>query len=278
MCVSIFVQTLNEEDNLPRCLDSVKDLSDDIVVLDSISSDRTVEIAKSYGARVFQRPYDGRANNQNWAVENIDFKYPWVWYVDADEVTPEELKREILEICSDSSRTEVLFRVRFKNMLFGRWLKHSSMYPTWVTRLWKPQYIRWERAANPIAVVNGPEGRLKNHFLHYSFNKGFFAWFEKHNKYSGIEAEETIKELTNGVLSLKEFTDSNAAIRRQALKKLSFRMPARPLCKFLFMYVLRLGFLDGYAGFTYCKLQAVYEYMIVLKVHERKRKSQNLPL
>jgi glycosyltransferase involved in cell wall biosynthesis len=269
MCVSVFVQTLNEEVNLIRCLDSIKDMTDDIVVLDSLSSDNTVDIARLYGARVFQRPYDGRANNQNWAVTNIAFKYSWVWYVDADEVTPCELKDEILAICSDPTRKEVLFRVRFKNMLFGKWLKYSSMYPTWVARLWKPKHIRWERAANPVAIVDGPEGKLKGHFLHFSFNKGFFAWFEKHNKYSSIEAEETLKELRLRTLKFRELIDKNPAIRRQALKKLSFLMPARSICKFFFMYFLKLGFLDGRSGLTYCMLQAIYEYMICLKVREQ---------
>ena len=111
MNISVFIQTLNEENNLPRCLDSLV-WSDDIVVLDSFSSDSTEEISKSYRCRFFQRPYDGRANNQNWAVENIEFKYPWVWYVDADEVTPPKLAREIKEKCSDDSRPEVAYFVR----------------------------------------------------------------------------------------------------------------------------------------------------------------------
>jgi len=106
MPASVFIQTLNEEQNLPRCLRSVS-WSDDIVVLDSFSSDQTLDIAKRSGARVFQRKYDGRANNQNWAVENIDFKYPWVWYVDADEVTTPELAREIQAVTSDVMRSEM---------------------------------------------------------------------------------------------------------------------------------------------------------------------------
>jgi glycosyltransferase involved in cell wall biosynthesis len=267
MTVSIFIQTLNEEVNLPVCLKSVS-FSDDIVVLDSFSSDQTEEITRSAGARFYQRKYDGRAANQNWAVENIPFKYPWVYYSDADEVVTPDLRDEILRVVSDREREEVVYRLRYKNMFMGHWNKHSSMYPTWVPRLFRPECIRWDRGANPVPIITGKEGLLQGHFLHYSFNKGMAAWFEKHNKYSNFEAYETMKELQNGTLRWKDLLIGSAANRRQALKKLSFRLPARPLAKFMYMYFARGGCLDGVAGLHYCLLQSVYEYMITIKVRE----------
>jgi len=275
--ISIFIQTLNEEDNLPRCLECFS-WSDDIVILDSFSSDRTLEIAKEAGARVFQRQFDGRANNYNWAVENIDFKYPWVYCSDADEIAPPELIDEILAVTSDPDRQEVVFRLRFKNMLFGKWTKKSAIYPTWVTRLWKPDKIRWERDVNCITIEDGPAGYLDNHFYHYSFNKGFHAWFEKHNRYSGYEAGETIKELKRAKYDWRKLFSKAPEVRRYALKKLSFRIPFRPSVKFIYMYFFRLGFLDGRSGLTYCILQSVYEYMIDLKVKEMQRIEKGLPV
>ena len=269
MSVSVFIQTLNEEVNLENCLKSVN-FSDDIVVLDSFSTDQTEEISKKYNCRFIQREYDGRANNQNWAVKNIKFKYKWVWYVDADEITTTELRDEILDIVKSDTK-KVLYRVRFKNMLMGKWLKNSSLYPTWISRLFIPEKIRWERPANPIAIIDGEEGQLKNHILHYSFNKGFNAWFEKHNKYSYFEAQETIKELKKD-FNFFELFQKSAANGRQALKKLSFRFRLRAPLKFIYMYFFKLGFLDGYPGFTYCILTSIYEYMIVLKVREMKMK------
>lgn len=271
MSISVFIQTLNEEINLRRCLESLS-WSDDIVVLDSLSTDRTVEIAKAAGARVFQRAYDGRANNQNWAVENIDFKYPWVWYVDADEVTPPGLTNEIQEICSHPSRREVAYYVRRRNYFMGRWLKHGGMYDVWIARLWKPDKIRWERGANPVETIDGPVGYLRNDFIHYNFSKGLAAWFNKHNRYSDYEAIETLKELDHGVMDWRGLICKDYKRRRMALKHLSFRLPCRPLFKFLYMYFLRLGFLDGRAGLTYCTLQSVYEYMICVKVRELRRR------
>lgn len=277
MSVSILILTLNEEVNLPDCLDSVS-WSDDIVVFDSFSSDRTVEIAKAAGARVVQRKFDNWSTHQNWAVENIEFKYPWVYYSDADEIIPSELRDEILKVTSEKDHPEVAYRLRLKNMFMGRWIKHSSFYPSWIARLFKPDKIRWEREVNPIAVIDGPVGFLQNHFEHYSFNKGFCAWFEKHNKYSNIEAEETLKSLCNGDFKLSEVFSRNPVIRRKALKQLSFRMPGRPFAKFAYMYLLRAGFLDGRAGLTYCTLQAVYEYMIELKVKELRRREKGLSI
>jgi glycosyltransferase involved in cell wall biosynthesis len=275
--VSVFIQTLDEESNLPRCLESLT-WSDDIVVLDSISSDRTEEIVRGFKGRFYQRPYDGRANNQNWAVENIDFKYSWVWYVDADEVTPPELAREIQETCSDPSRPEVAYYVRRRNYFMGRWLKHGGMYDVWIARLWRPDKIRWQRDANPIALIDGPTGRLQNDFHHYFFSKGISDWFVRHNKYSSCEAEETIKSRDGGDFNMHELFSRDPVTRRNALKRLSFRMPARPFAKFTYMYLLRAGFLDGRAGLTYAVLMSIYEYMICCKVNEIKRREKGLPV
>ncbi len=270
MNVSVFVQTLNEEENLPRCLDSLR-WSDDIVVLDSFSSDRTEEVARSYGARFYQREYDGRASNQNWAVVNIDFCHPWVWYVDADEVTRPELAREVMQVCSATDRPEVAFSVQRDNVFQGKLLRHGGMRTVRIIRLWRPECIRWSRAANPVADVDGPVGRLQRKLLHFFFSKGLAEWIARHNKYSSYEADETIRALQIGDVSWTDLFSLDPMKRRQTLKELSFRMPCRPWLKFLYMYVLRRGFLDGRAGLTYCTLQSIYEYMICLKVRELKR-------
>ena len=275
MSISVLILTLNEETNLPKCLDSVS-WSDDTVVFDSFSSDRTVEIAEASGARVIRREFDNWSAHQNWAVENIDFKYPWVYYSDADEVVPSELHDELLKVTSEKGRREVAYRLRFKNMFMDRWIKHSSMYPSWIPRLWRPEKIRWERGANPVAIIDGRVGFLQNHFEHHSFNKGFHAWFEKHNRYSNYEAEETLKSLRNGDFRLSEVFSRDPTVRRGALKRLSFRVPGRPFAKFAYMYLLRAGFLDGRAGLTYCTLQAIYEYMICCKVKELRRRAKDL--
>jgi len=272
--ISVLILTYNEEINLPMCLESLK-WSDDIVLFDSFSTDRTVEIAKEHGCRIVQRKFDNWSSHQNWAVQNIQFKHPWVYYSDADEVVTPELVEELRQIARDGHRDEVAYRLRFKNMFLGKWIKHSSLYPTWVLRFFKPANVRWERVVNPTPVVQGKEGRLREHFLHYTFRKGFYEWWRKHNSYSSGEASEAIKVLANeqGIDWVGLFSRVPAR-RREALKELSFRMPFRSRLIFLYLMFIRLGILDGPAGWTYCRMRAYYEFMIVAKISELKRKNR----
>jgi glycosyltransferase involved in cell wall biosynthesis len=270
--ISILILTLNEEANIPDCLESVK-WSDDIVVLDSFSTDRTVEIAKKAGARVIQRKFDNEKNQRMFSLREIPFKYKWVYNPDADEITPDELYNEMLSVTSDPNRTEVAYRIRFKTMFMEKWIRHSSLYPTWVIRLFRPEKISFDREINLRYITDGDEGYLKHHFHHYSFNKGLNAWFDKHNKYSWQEAKESLKSLTEQHINWSDiFSFGNPAVCRKALKELSFRLPFRPALRFVYMYFLQLGFLDGWAGFHYCCLLSIYEYMIVLKMEEIRRK------
>src|SRR5438128_3009701 len=138
MPASVLILTLNEEQNLPRCLESVG-WSDDIVVFDSFSSDRTVEIAREFGARVFQRGFDNELNHRTASLQ-LPFKYPWVFNPDADEITPPELRDEMLA-CVRNPGDKVAFRMRRRDTFMGRWIRHSSLYPTWIMRLFRPEAV-----------------------------------------------------------------------------------------------------------------------------------------
>lgn len=276
MSVSIFIQTLDEENNLPGLFDSLEGF-DDIVVLDSLSTDRTKEVALERGARWFERPYDGRGPHQNWAMEHIDFKHTWVFYLDADERMTPELRAEIEAIAArwDSGEltrdnAPVAYYCGRKNFFRGKWLKHA-MPPGNIMRFFQPPHIRFARLANPVPTVDGQIGYLKQHFIHYNFSKGLREWIERHNRYSSYEATETIRALESSPVKLGNLFSPDRNTRRLELKNISFRMPFRPLFKFLYMYILGRGFLDGRAGLTYCTLQMIYEYFIVLKVREARK-------
>ncbi|MEY5032225.1 MAG: hypothetical protein RL354_1256 [Planctomycetota bacterium] len=275
MSISILILTLNEETNIGACLDALAGF-DDIVVFDSLSKDRTKEIALAKGARVVERPFDNWAAHQNWAMDNIPFRNPWVFYLDADERMTPELREEILAIARDQSRAEVAYYCGRKNYFLGKWIRHA-MPPGMIMRFFKPGRIRFERLVNPVPVIDGPHGYLRHYFEHYNFSKGLTEWFDKHNKYSLFEAMEGMK-LRERPVGLGALFSRDRFERRRALKELSFRMPLRPLVKFLYMYVLKRGFLDGRAGYTYCKLQSMYEYMIVVKMRELARKERGLPV
>ena len=269
--VSVFIQTLDEEKNLEACLAAFA-WCDDVVVLDSFSSDRTEAIAKAHGARWIQHEYKGRAAHQNWAMENISFKYPWVYYSDADERVPKELVDEILCVTSDPTATHVAYQVRRRDHFQGKWIKRSTCYPLWFVRLFRPEKIRWDRKANPVPNIDGTVGRLENDYLHYPFSKGISDWIWRHNRYSSYEAEETIKSLRDKDLVISDLWSGDDVSRRKALKTLSFRLPFRPLLKFLYLYFFRRGFIDGIPGLQYCVLQSIYEFFIVLKINEIKNR------
>lgn len=273
MSVSVFIQTLNEQDNLPGLLDSLAGF-DDVVVLDSLSSDRTKEIAIDRGCRWFERAYDGRGPHQNWAMEHIDFRHRWVFYLDADERMTPELKREIEGVAArwDSGEftrdnAPVAYYCGRRNYFRGKWIRHA-MPPGNIMRFFQPPHIRFERMANPVPTIDGHVGYLREHFLHYNFSKGLREWIERHNRYSSYEATETVRALANNPVRFANLLSRDRNTRRLELKNLSFRMPMRPVLKFFYMYLFGRGFLDGSAGFHYCVLQSVYEYFITLKVHE----------
>jgi glycosyltransferase involved in cell wall biosynthesis len=264
--ISVLVLTFNEGVNLKACLESVK-WSDDVVVFDSYSSDRTVDVALNFGARVIQRPWDNE-REQRTASLRLAFRYPWVYNPDADEVTPPELANEMRSVVADRSRPEVAYRVRFKHILMGRWLKHSSLYPTWVVRLFRPERLRFERTVNLRYVVDGPVGSLMHHFEHYPFNKGLNAWIDKHNKYSWYEAQEALRAQDQSWCSWRGIVTSDRVERRARLKALSMVLPCRPAFRFVYTYLMRGGFLDGRPGLIYCGLMAWYQWMIDLKMKE----------
>jgi glycosyltransferase involved in cell wall biosynthesis len=273
--VSVFILTLNEESNIGDCIDSLS-WSDDIVVLDSGSTDATCSIAQARGARIVTRPFDNWSAHQNWAVTHIEFRHPWVLYLDADERCSPELRDEVLQRAQAAS-AESAFRLRRKDYFMGRWLKHAQLYPTWLIRLFRPTRIRYERLVNPVAVVDGPVGNLLGHITHYPFSHGISHWIARHNRYSDMEALEAAK-LRDGADSSARLWTSDPNERRRALKDIFFRLPARPVLKFLYYYGWRRGFLDGRAGLSYASLQAIYEYMIECKAWELDRRRRGLPV
>ena len=267
--ISVMILTLNEEVNVCDCIASVKTLTDDVVVLDSFSTDRTVELAKACGARVIQRKFDNWAAHQNWAMSEIPFKYRWVFYLDADERMTDELAAEIRAIASNSLETRVAFYCGRKNYFMGRWIRHA-MPPGMIMRFFRPENIRFERLVNPTPVISGTYGYLRYHFLHYNFSKGLGEWFTKHNRYSSFEAMEGVKARSEGSMleQVRKIRNPDSALRRKAMKNLSFRFPARALVRFLFVFVVKNGFLDGLPGFHYSILISMYEYWIGLKMKE----------
>lgn len=265
MPLSILILTFDEETNLPSCLESVA-WCDDVVVLDSGSTDGTVDIAEAYGARVYQRSFDDFAGQRNWALDNVEFRHPWLFHLDADERLTDALRIECENVLVRDERSA--YMVPSKMILRGRWLKWSGMYPSYQMRLMKigeARFIQKGHGQREGEALRGV-GVLREPYLHYNFSKGMGDWFEKHCRYAEQEAAEALRGFDGHRLDLRGLVSLDPVRRRRALKALSFRLPVRPLLRFTYMYFFRLGFLDGYPGFKYCKLMAWYEGMIVRNI------------
>jgi len=268
MRVSVLVLTKNEEQDLPGCLSSVS-WSDDIVVYDSCSIDLTHSIAVDSGARFVERPFDNWSSHQNWGLSNIKFRNPWVFYIDADERLTQEACAEINEFVNVNVSQYVAMRIRRRDFFQGRHLRYVQTSP-WYIRFFRPEFVRYERLVNPITIVDGPVGNLQHPLDHYPFSKGLSHWLSRHNSYSSFEAEQIVNNRSSKEpFSLRaSFFERDFNRRRYHQKELFYRLPGRPLIKFLLLYFLKRGFLDGSPGFQYALLQSIYEAMIVFKVQE----------
>jgi glycosyltransferase involved in cell wall biosynthesis len=274
--ISVLILTLNEEINLVECIDSCA-WSDDIVVFDSFSTDRTCEIAAAKAVRFVQRKFDNYAAQRNAALTQVPYKHPWVLMVDADERTPMDLVREMTAAVAMADSDVALFRMRRKDYFLGRWLRRSSGYPSWFGRLVRVGRVRVEREVNEEYIADGKIAHLGAHLHHYPFNKGVAYWYERHNRYSDIEALAKV-DAYSSPLPVAALLSGDPIDRRRAMKQLVYRLPMRPAIWFLYLYLFRMGFLDGAAGLAFSRMRASYETMIDIKVLDLKRRRRGEPV
>lgn len=263
--ISVLILTKNEQQDLPDCLASVG-WCDDLHVLDSQSTDNTVQIAKEANAKVSVRPFDGYASQRNFGLQ-LPFKNPWLLILDADERIPAENASEIQAFVNTVPSHVAAARMRRRDIWWGRWLKHAQISPFYV-RLVRVGRAHYEREINEVLVVDGDIQDLSAPFDHYPFSKGLSHWVSKHNVYSSMEAELIVAGRVIKPSWKVALFDQDFNARRVHQKAIFYQLPLRPLIKFFYMLLIRRAFLDGIAGVRYCALQAIYEYMIVLKVKE----------
>lgn len=270
--IAALILTYNEEINIKKCINSVS-FCDAIIVLDSYSSDKTKKLALNSGAEVFERKFDNYATQRNFALGLVEKKYKWVLMVDADEIVTQSLKDDIINAIDADSEIS-MFRVRRKDIFQGKWIKYSSGYPTWFPRLFKNGKVVVKREINEEYFCKGKVANLKGHLIHHPFSKGISWWISKHNKYSEMEAKLMITEI-NEKLNFSNLFSSSPVVRRKAQKRLSYRMPFRPLLVFFAFYILKGGIFDGLAGYRFCSLRKLYETMIDQKFKELNSKNES---
>ncbi len=267
---SIYILTYNEEIDIAACIESAL-LSDDVVVVDSFSGDRTVDIARQYPVRVVQHAFESHGKQRTWMLESVPAKHPWIYILEADERMTPELFQECLNSIQSGS-DHVGYYVAERVMFMGQWIRYSTQYPRYQLRLLKVGKVCFtDYGHTEREVCEGDTGFLAETYPHYTCGKGLSRWIDKHNRYSTDEAIETLRQLNHGRVNWKAlFFGQSEVERRRALKDLSLRLPLRPVIRFVYMYVVLRGFLDGRSGFRWCVLQAFYEYLILLKVWELK--------
>ena len=266
--VSVMIFTLNEQIHLPSCLDALA-WCDDVIVIDSFSTDSTQTICEQRGARFYQNKFTGFGNQRNWALDNAQPKYKWLLILDADERVTPELLAEMAEVAQKDPEHVGAFQLRRRLYMFGTWVKHSSLYPTWVVRFIRVGRVRYfNRGHAEGQDVEGAILNLNSDLIDENL-KGIDEWFNRQNRYASKEVEFELEQEKNG-LHLVDLFSSAALTRRAATKRLAWNMPARGLVYFLYSYFLRLGFLDGKAGLVFCMMKAGYQSQIAIKKYARR--------
>src|SRR5207248_654388 len=205
---------------------------------------------------------DDYATHRNAALD-VQFRYSWLFILDADERPTPELSAEMQRVVREAPSNTAGFRLRRRDFLFGTWLKHAQISPYYI-RLVRVGRAKYTRAINEVLEVDGPVAELLHPLDHFPFSKGIAHWVTKHNKYSTMEAELIVRQqgMQNPRLRTA-LTHPDFHTRRLHQKALFYRMPARPLFKWCYMMFVLGAVLDGAAGITYATLQSFYEYLIV---------------
>jgi glycosyltransferase involved in cell wall biosynthesis len=259
---SVVVLTRDEEPNIRRCLASVA-WADQVVVVDSGSADDTVPIALSLGAEVLEQPWLGFSAQRDYALRHQALRHDWVYFVDADEWISPQLAREIAGRLRESSCSAFAHRRRL--VFQGAWIRHCGWYSgSWLVRLVDRRYTKFDGSlVGETACVDGPVERLA-HDLVDEDHKGLAAWLKKHVGYAELEAQRRGRRppVAERLRALRS-RHSSRPLTRAMLRDLIFpSIPAKPAALFFYMYVMRLGVLDGRAGFRFCMLHAWHEAIV----------------
>jgi len=278
--VSVIIPVRNEARNLPRCLQSLRDVGE-VYVIDSQSTDDTVEIARSFGAQVVQFHYQGGwPKKRQWAMNTVPIAYDWILLLDADEVLTPELAEEIRLAIQNPTVDGyfILLRIWF----LGRVLRHGDV-GLWKLSLFRRGKGRYEcrlkdqdtsmadMEVHEHVVVEGATAKLQNPLIHHNV-ESLSRYIQKHDEYSNWESHVLLQRGDDSDKELPPSLSGSQAQRRRWLKRKLFAIPGSPALLFLYRYILRFGFLDGVPGLIYCGFQAVQMFHTKAKIYELKSK------
>lgn len=272
--ITVIILTYNEELNIEKCLKSVAGWTDDIVVVDSYSTDATKAIAERYGARICEHPFTNQAEQFNWALDAVAIKNEWIIRLDADEEITQELWEEIADVLPRTEKEITGFYIKRRVYFMGRWIRHGGYYPTWILRLWRKGKARIESREmdEHVILLEGKAGKLAHDFIDNN-QKNLESWTAKHNNFSTREVRARSKKESED--TLKAGMGSQAGRKRWIKQRMYGRMPLfmRAFIYFIYRYVIRLGFLDGKEGLIFHVLQGFWhQFLIDAKTYEIRKK------
>lgn len=279
--ISVFILTFNEEANIRRCLESLRGFSDDIIIVDSYSTDRTLPTGKEFGCRIFQHEFSNHALQCNWALDTIDFRHDWILRLDSDEMLPERLKEELAELVGTVDENVTGIYMNRRQYFMNRWLKHGGIYPHYILRLFRKGVGHYENKTEEHFVLKeGMAIKAKGDFLEDNRNNNLKFWLQKHDDLSEGEIRDTLGVGQGVEENLQPNFFGEKVQRTRWLKQnLYQRAPLflRAFGYFFYRYIIRLGFLDGMPGFIYFVNQSFwYRFYVDSRIYEIRSKWQEV--
>jgi glycosyltransferase involved in cell wall biosynthesis len=271
--VAAVVLTFNEERNLPACLESLAGWVDELFVVDSGSTDRTVEIARQAGARVVEHAFEHYGAQRNWAIDHLPIASAWTLHVDADERITPELQQAVMAALARDADDATGYLVSRRTMFMGRWMRHGGHYPAWHLRLMRTGAGRCEdRLYDQHFYVTGPVRKLQGDLID-TWTPDVATFTARHLRWAALEAAEHEAPATAAGRIRGRFGSDNAIEQRRWLRDWYARLPlfVRPTAYFLYRYVVRLGFLDGRPGLVFHVLQGFwFRFLVDALILERR--------
>mgnify|MGYP000520397153 CR=1 FL=1 len=274
--ISVIILTYNEEKNIEECLKSVYGFCEEIFIVDSYSTDRTLEIAKKYTDKIYQHEFEDYSSQRNWALNNLPIKTEWILNLDADHRVTKELIDELKKIFSRKIDDDVKgFLISRRTIFMGKWIKHGLHYPVYHAILFRKGFGRCEkRLYDQHFVVNGKLKKLKGDIIDIVADS-IDKFISKHIKWAYLEAKEQISGKSSDI---KPSLFGNPIQRRRFFRELYNKMPLfiRPFLYFIYRYFFRLGFLDGIEGLIFHFLHGLwYRFIVDVKIYELKKYGNN---
>lgn len=279
--ITALIYTFNEEKNIKRCIENVFDICEEVIVVDSFSTDKTVEIANQLTSKIYNNQFESHSRQLQWALDNTDIKTEWILKIDADEILTDALKKELIENLNITPKEINAFYINRRLYFLGKWIRYGANYPAWAMRLWRNGKIKVENRwlDDHITLISGKYDFLKNDMCDFDM-KDISRWTAKHNNSASKEAID----LLNFKYKLFESTSIKTDLFGTQIQKkrwikdylyCHFPLFLRSFIYFIWRYFFMLGFLDGKEGLIWHFLQGFwFRFLCDVKVYEVEKKSK----